>query len=166
MCAQSQSWPTTDDPMDCSYDSSVHGIVQQEYWSWLLFPTPGDLPDPETQPASLVSPSLADRFIPYHCANWGAHLSWQYPSNDYFPVKPREKARFSWNHITLLFLEESSNKMCICAHTHITRLVNSNIIRCRSVIGYYIPSSNNFFKIWKWCKATWVEFVESSLKER
>ena len=72
-------------PVDCGpLGSSVHGIVQQEYWSWLLFPTPGDLPNPETQPASLVSPSLADRFFPYHCATWGAHLSWQYPSNDYF----------------------------------------------------------------------------------
>ena len=63
--------------MACSYDSSVHGIVQQEYCSWLLFPTPGDLPDPETQPASLASPSMADRFIPYHCATWEARLSWR-----------------------------------------------------------------------------------------
>ena len=33
-------------PMDCSPPgSSVCGIVQQEYWSGLSFPTPGDLPD-------------------------------------------------------------------------------------------------------------------------
>ena len=32
---------------------------RQEYWSGLLFPTPGDLPDPGTEPASLASPVLA-----------------------------------------------------------------------------------------------------------
>ena len=33
-------------PMDCSLPgSSIHGISQQEYWSGLPFPSPGDLPD-------------------------------------------------------------------------------------------------------------------------
>ena len=32
------------DPMDCSPPgSSVHGILQQEYWSGLPYPSPGDL---------------------------------------------------------------------------------------------------------------------------
>ena len=35
----------------------------QEYWSGLPFPTPGDLPDPGIEPASLASPALADRFF-------------------------------------------------------------------------------------------------------
>ena len=30
----------------------------------LPFPTPGDLPDPEIEPASFVSPVLADEFFP------------------------------------------------------------------------------------------------------
>ena len=35
------------DSIDCSLPgSSVHGVLQQEYWSGLLFPSPGDLPDP------------------------------------------------------------------------------------------------------------------------
>ena len=52
------------DPMDCSPSgSSVHGISQQKYWSWLPFPSPGDLPDPGIKPASLVSSALADRFF-------------------------------------------------------------------------------------------------------
>ena len=46
----------TCDPMDCSLPgSSVHGIPRPEYWSWLLFPSPGDLPDPGIEPGS---PSL------------------------------------------------------------------------------------------------------------
>ena len=28
------------------------GIFLQEYWSWLPFPPPGDLPDPGVEPAS------------------------------------------------------------------------------------------------------------------
>ena len=36
---------------------------RQEYWSGLAFPTPGDLPDPGIEPASLVSPALAGRFF-------------------------------------------------------------------------------------------------------
>ena len=36
---------------------------RQEYWSGLPFPTPGDLPDPEIEPASLESPALAGRFF-------------------------------------------------------------------------------------------------------
>ena len=30
------------------------GFSRQEYWSVLSFPSPGDLPDPETKPASPV----------------------------------------------------------------------------------------------------------------
>ena len=36
---------------------------RQEYWSWLLFPPPGDLPDPSIKPGSLASPALACRFF-------------------------------------------------------------------------------------------------------
>ena len=59
--------PTPSDPMDCSLpDSSVHGIFQarvlewgaiafsEQYCSGLLFPSPGDLPDPGIKPVSPV----------------------------------------------------------------------------------------------------------------
>ena len=36
------------------------GFLRQEYWSGLLFPSPGDLPDPGSKP---VSPELAGRFF-------------------------------------------------------------------------------------------------------
>ena len=56
-----QSCPTLCDPMDCSLPGfSVHGIFQQEYWSGLPFPSPGDLPDPGIKLASLA---LAGRFF-------------------------------------------------------------------------------------------------------
>jgi len=40
-------------PVDCSLPgSSVHGILQEEYWRGLPFPSPGDLPDPGIEPES------------------------------------------------------------------------------------------------------------------
>ena len=39
------------------------GFSQQEYWSGLLFPSPGDLPNPGTEPMSLASPALAGGFF-------------------------------------------------------------------------------------------------------
>ena len=33
---------------------------RQKYWNWLSFPSPGDLPDPEVEPAS---PALAGGFF-------------------------------------------------------------------------------------------------------
>ena len=39
------------------------GFSRQEYWSGLQFSPPGDLPDPGIEPASLVSPVLAEGFF-------------------------------------------------------------------------------------------------------
>jgi len=35
----------------------------KEYWSMLLFPSPGDLPDPQIECMSLESPALGGRFF-------------------------------------------------------------------------------------------------------
>ena len=62
--AHGQSCRTLWDPMDCSPPgSSVHRILQQEYWSGLPCPPPRDLPDPGIKPASLMSPALAGGFF-------------------------------------------------------------------------------------------------------
>ena len=42
-------------------DSLSIGFSRQEYWSGLPCPPPGDLPDPEIEHASPVSPTLAGR---------------------------------------------------------------------------------------------------------
>ena len=41
------------------------GFSRQEYWSWLLRPPPGDLPNPGVELESLTSPALAGSFF-YH----------------------------------------------------------------------------------------------------
>ena len=37
--------------------------MEQESWSGLPFPTPGDLPDPGIEHSSLASPAMAGRFL-------------------------------------------------------------------------------------------------------
>ena len=39
------------------------GLYQQEYWSGLPFPPPGDLPDLGIKAVSPEAPALADRFF-------------------------------------------------------------------------------------------------------
>ena len=39
------------------------GFSRQEYWSGLLCSPPGDLPNPGTEPISLMSPALAGEFL-------------------------------------------------------------------------------------------------------
>ena len=64
VCLITQSYPTLSNPMECSPPgSSVHGILQQEYWSGLPFPPPGDLLNPEIESGSLAPPVLAGGFL-------------------------------------------------------------------------------------------------------
>ena len=59
-----QSCPTLWDRMDCMVPgSSIHWTSRQKYWSGLPFPPPGNLPDPEIEPASFTSPALAGGFF-------------------------------------------------------------------------------------------------------
>ena len=48
------------------------GFSRQEYWSGLPGPPPGDLPDPGTEPQSLMSPALAGGFFTIS-ATWEVH---------------------------------------------------------------------------------------------
>ena len=45
---------------------------RQEYYSGLPCPPPGDLPDPEIEPVSLMSPALTGRFF-ITSATWEVH---------------------------------------------------------------------------------------------
>ena len=51
--------------MDCSSPgSSVHGILEEEYWSELPCPPLGDHPNLGTEPTSLTSPVLQEGSLP------------------------------------------------------------------------------------------------------
>ena len=69
-----QSCPTLCNSLNCSLPgSSVYGILQQEYWGGLPFPSLEDLPDLRIEPTSLASPALADGFFT-RWATWEAHV--------------------------------------------------------------------------------------------
>ena len=46
------------------------GFFRQEHWCGLPFPTPGDLPNPGIESASLMSPALAGEFF----TTWEAYI--------------------------------------------------------------------------------------------
>ena len=46
---------------------------RQEFWSGMPFPTPGNLPHPGIEPASLASPALAGGFFT-NSTNWEAPI--------------------------------------------------------------------------------------------
>ena len=51
------------------------GFSSQEYWSGLLFPPPGDLPDLGIEPKSFTSPTLSDWFFTTS-ATWEASIEY------------------------------------------------------------------------------------------
>ena len=61
------------DPMEIAHQAPLSmEFSRQEYWSELLFPPAGDLPDPGIEPVSLMSPALASGFFTTS-ATWEAH---------------------------------------------------------------------------------------------
>ena len=72
-CSVAQSCTTLCDPMDYSLPgSSVMESCRKEYWSRLLFLSPGDLPHPGIKPISHVS--CIGRRILHPWATWEALL--------------------------------------------------------------------------------------------
>ena len=56
VCVCAQPCLTLCNPTDCSPQAPPSmGLPRQEYWSGLPFPSPGDLPDPGTEPMSIKS---------------------------------------------------------------------------------------------------------------
>ena len=62
------------------------GFPRQEYWTGLPFPSPGDLPDPGTELATLMSPALASRFFATS-ATWEASDDSYIMMSNYFRRK-------------------------------------------------------------------------------
>ena len=53
------------------------GFSRQEYWSWVPFPSPGNLPYPGIEPVFLMSPALAGGFFTTS-ATWEAQYTNKY----------------------------------------------------------------------------------------
>ena len=69
-CMCFQSCPTLWNLMDCAHQAHLFmGFSMQEYWSGLLFSSPGDLPDPGIKLGSPSTLYLAGGFF-YHWTTW------------------------------------------------------------------------------------------------
>ena len=63
-CVWIQSRLTLATPWTVAHQTALSiEFPRQEYWCGLLFPSPGDLPDPGIKLASLASPALAGTFF-------------------------------------------------------------------------------------------------------
>ena len=72
LCLVAQSCLTLCNLMDCSPPGfSVHGILQQDYWSGLPFPPPGDLRDSGIEPRSPALASGVFTISARRQAKWG-----------------------------------------------------------------------------------------------
>ena len=76
-CVKSpQSCPTLCEPMNHSPQAPLSlGFYRKEYWSGLLCPPPGDLPNPGIKPATLTSRPVAGRFF-------ASGATWEAPGGD------------------------------------------------------------------------------------
>ena len=72
------------------------GFSRQEYWSGLLCPPPGDLPDPGIKPTSLISRPLAGGFFTTS-ATWEAPLTSRvlFKFSKKLLIPPQKKQHFS-----------------------------------------------------------------------
>ena len=71
--------------------SSVYAILQQEYWSGLPWPPPGDLPDPGIKPTYLQSFAFAGGFFT-------TSITWEAPgesSTSYYENERSEKGNLT-----------------------------------------------------------------------
>ena len=92
VCCVAQSCLTLWGPMDCNLPGPLFmEFSRQEYWSGLLFPTPGDLPGQGIEPES---PALADGFFTTS-ATWEALYDPAFLLLDSFP-KRNENMLTQW----------------------------------------------------------------------
>ena len=129
LCTKSlQSCLILCDPTDRSLPgSSVHGILQQEYWSWLSFPSPGDLPNPGIEPASLTSSALAGGFFTTNAA-WETQWKILTTIKIWKEVQYHYRKLASWNESQIqltIFHPLSVQDQQIWKHTAVTRVCRS-----------------------------------------
>ena len=87
------------------YDSVAHqaplsmGFSKQEHWSGLPFPPPGDLPDPEMEPAYPVTPAGRFFIIEPPRSPWLHQRALQvYNMENYIPLNENQRAEPDTEH--------------------------------------------------------------------
>ena len=103
-----KSCPTLATPWTVAYQAPLSmGFSRQEYWSGLPFPSPGDLPDQESNPGLLHG-----RQVLYHLSYKGRLPGWAVSLFPVFPSKDlaqtRRGSRLAWGRVTYASVLHSS----------------------------------------------------------
>ena len=135
-----QSCPTLCHPMDCSPPGScVHGILQARILEWLPCPPPGDFPNPEIEPASLMSPCMS-------------LMHWQV---GFLPLAPPGKPLRKGLLLLLLLLSRFSLvRLCATPYTAAHQALPSlGFSRKEYWSGLPFPSPMHESEKWKWSRS-------------
>ena len=131
------------------------GFSRQEYWSRLSCPPPGDLPNPEIEPASLMSPALAGTFFT-------TSATWEAP---YFMchllllimvvlLMPWSKWRHSCHFSVSMKSTESKLRNLACLQSRILGFGNFST-RGTQTAGYHIQLRKVWqSSAWGWLRVT------------
>ena len=125
LCLVTQSCPTLRNPMDCT----VHGILQAITLEWYPFSSPGDLPNPRTEPRSPAlradsspaepqgkpkntgtgSLSVLQQIFPTQESNWGLMHCRQILYQLSYQGSPRILEWVAYPLLQQIFLTQESN---------------------------------------------------------
>jgi hypothetical protein len=126
-------------PMDCSLPvSSVPGILQTGILEWVAFPPPGDRPDTEIKPASLMSPALAGGLFTTS-TTWGAlsRMVWYKAQKTRVHCSRRVQEGRAWETPSFLFPPLQPQALtsrvcvCVCVCAHARLVTQSCLTLCR-----------------------------------
>ena len=107
--------------------SSVQVILQVEYRSGLPSLPPGDLPDPQIKPTSLMSPALAGGFFYHHL-----HLT------------PNQTQMILSQAFQFLLLNSENGKWRGRERSRVTPVEVSSTVNCDEQETSALPNSNHF----------------------
>ena len=91
------------------------GFSRQEYWSGLLCPPPGDLPDPGIEPRSLTSPQLAGGLFT-------TSTTWEAPIHLYLAINWEKLSHYFFKNnfwLHFLFFPQLGFKLHACRRFYI-----------------------------------------------
>ena len=113
-------------------------FLRQEYWRGLPFPSPGNLPNPGIEPATLASPALASRFFTTS-ATWNIN-SLRYADDTTLSVEGEEELKSPLRKV-----KGESEKADLKLNIQKTKIMASSSITSWQIDGEKNGNSGRFY---------------------
>ena len=113
-------------------------FLRQEYWRGLPFPSPGNLPNPGIEPATLASPALASRFFTTS-ATWNIN-NLRYADDTTLRVEGEEELKSPLRKV-----KEESEKADLKLNIQKTKIMASSSITSWQIDGEKNGNSGRFY---------------------